>query len=122
MCINFHAEQKKSQVLFLESSKNIGGQELQLLQQMHELNKLGYETKLLCKPASRVYDFAISRGLNVELISFRNALHLPSIFAIVRQILTFRPAVLICHSGHDAIVGSLASRLMGLFAIGPQVI
>lgn len=117
-----HQQNKNTSIFFLESSKNIGGQELQLLQQMHELNKLGYETKLLCKPASRVYDFAISRGLNVELISFRNALHLPSIFAIVRQILTFRPAALICHSGHDAIVGSLASRLMGLFAIGPQVI
>lgn len=122
MIINFHAEQKKSQFLFLESSKNIGGQELQLLQQMHELNKLGYETKLLCKPGSRVFDFAISHGLNVELIGFRNALHLPSIFAIVRQILTFRPAALICHSGHDAIVGSLAARLIRFFAVGPTVI
>ncbi len=117
-----HQQNKKISILFLESSKNIGGQELQLLQQMHELNKLGYETKLLCKPASRVYDFAISHGLNVELISFRNALHLPSIFAIVRQILTFRPAALICHSGHDAIVGALAARLMGMFGIRPKVI
>ncbi len=113
---------EKFHVLFLESSKNIGGQELQLLQQMHELNKLGHATKLLCKPGSRVYDFAISHGLNVELIGFRNALHLPSIFAIVRQILTFRPAALICHSGHDAIVGSLAARLMVFFGMGPKVI
>ncbi len=113
---------EKFHVLFLESSKNIGGQELQLLQQMHELNKLGYETKLLCKPGSRVFDFAISHGLNVELIGFRNALHLPSIFAVIRQILTFRPAAMICHSGHDAIVGSLAARLMGIFGVGPEVI
>ncbi len=113
---------KKNHVLFLESSKNIGGQELQLLQQMLELNKLGYETRLLCKPGSRIYDFAISHGLNVELIGFRNALHLPSIFAVVRQILIFRPAALICHSGHDAIVGALASRLMGMFGIRPKVI
>jgi glycosyltransferase involved in cell wall biosynthesis len=121
MIINFHAEQK-TQVLFLESSKNIGGQELQLLQQMLELNKLGYETKLLCKPGSRVYDFAISHGLNVALIGFRNALHLPSIFGVIRQILTFRPATLICHSGHDAIVGSLTARLIGFFGVKPKVI
>ncbi len=117
-----HQQDKNTSILFLESSKNIGGQELQLLQQMQELNKLGYETQLLCKPGSRVYDFAISRGLNVELIGFRNALHLPSIFAVTRQILTFRPAALVCHSGHDAIIGSLAARLMGIFGVGPEVI
>jgi glycosyltransferase involved in cell wall biosynthesis len=117
-----HQQNKNTPILFLESSKNIGGQELQLLQQMHELNKLGYETKLLCKPGSRVYEFAISNRLNVELIGFRNALHLPSIFAVIRQILTFRPAALVCHSGHDAIVGSLAARLMCIFGVGPEVI
>ncbi len=117
-----HQQDKKISILFLESSKNIGGQELQLLQQMHELNKLCYETRLLCKPGSRIYDFAISHELNVELISFRNALHLPSIFDVVCQILTFRPVALICHSGHDAIVGSLAAKLMGLFGIGHKVI
>jgi glycosyltransferase involved in cell wall biosynthesis len=117
-----HQQNKNTSIFFLESSKNIGGQELQLLQQMHELNKLGYETRLLCKPGSRVYDFAISHGLNVELIGFRNALHLPSIFAVIRKILTFRPAALVCHSGHDAIVGALAARLMGMFSIRPKVI
>ncbi len=117
-----HQQDKNISILFLESSENIGGQELQLLQQMHELNQLGYETKLLCKPGSRVYDFAISQGLSVKLIGFRNALHLPSIFAVFRQILTFRPAILICHSGHDAIIGSLATRLIGMFSIRPKVI
>jgi hypothetical protein len=63
-----HQQDKNTPILFLESSKNIGGQEFQLLQQMQELNKLGYETKLLCKLGSRVYDFAISNRLNVELI------------------------------------------------------
>ncbi len=117
-----HQQDKNITILFLESSKNIGGQELQLLQQMQELNKLGYEAKLLCKPGSRVYDFAIHQELNVELIGFRNALHLPSIFAVVRQILTFRPAALVCHSGHDAIIGSLAARLIGFFGVKPKVV
>ena len=39
-------------VLFSDSSMNIGGQELQALQQMRSLNMLGYQTILLCKPKS----------------------------------------------------------------------
>ena len=54
--------QGSNAVLFLESSKNIGGQELQLLQQMQELNRLGWTTKLLCKPQSRIHDFAFVAG------------------------------------------------------------
>ncbi len=110
-------QNKGASILFLESSKNIGGQELQLLQQMRELSRLGYQAKLLCKPASRIYDFASSQGLNIGLAGFRNALHLPSIFAVIREILTFKPVVLICHSGHDAIIGSMAARLVGLWGI-----
>jgi glycosyltransferase involved in cell wall biosynthesis len=115
-------QEKSSSILFLESSKNIGGQELQLLQQMHELSRIGHQTKLLCKPSSRIYDFAQAQGLNVELVGFRNALHLPSIFAVIRQIQLFKPKVLICHSGHDATIGSLAARLVGLFNFRPRVI
>lgn len=112
----------KIRIFFLESSKNIGGQELQLLQQMRELNELGYQTKLLCKADSRVNDFAISQALDVGVIPFRNALHLPSIFAVIRQILELKPTVLICHSGHDAIIGSLAAKLVGLWSYKLQVI
>jgi glycosyltransferase involved in cell wall biosynthesis len=113
---------KKSTILFLESSKNIGGQELQLLQQMRELNQLGYQTKLLCKADSRINDFAISQALDVGVIPFRNALHLPSIFGVIRQILKLKPTVLICHSGHDAIIGSLAARLAKPWSSRPKVI
>ncbi len=117
-------DQDKQQrtVFFLESSKNIGGQELQLLQQMRELNQLGYQTKLLCKPHSRISEFARSQALDVGVIPFRNALHLPSIFAVIRQILKLKPTVLICHSGHDAIIGSLAAKLVGLWSCRSKVI
>jgi glycosyltransferase involved in cell wall biosynthesis len=109
-------------VFFLESSKNIGGQELQLLQQMNELNRIGYKTKLLCKPNSRIFKVAKSEELDVDLIPFKNALHLPSILAVIKKILVLNPVALICHSGHDAIVGSLAARLVGLWAYRPQII
>ncbi len=109
-------------VFFLESSKNIGGQELQLLQQMRELNQLGYQTKLLCKAHSRIGEFARSQGLDVNVIPFRNALHLPSIYEVVKQTIKFKPRVLICHSGHDAVIGSLAAKLVGLWCSRPKII
>lgn len=110
------------QVLFLESSKNIGGQELQLLQQMQSLNTLGWATKLLCKQDARIADFAKSKKLDVQFIPFRNALHLPSIFSVIRVIKKFRPLAIICHSGHDAVVGAVAAKWVGLFGFRPKII
>ena len=109
-------------ILFLESSKNIGGQELQLLQQMQELNSLGWKTKLLCKQHARIHDFAISKGLDVQALVFRNALHIPSIIAVIKIIRSFKPNALICHSGHDAVIGAMAAKLLGLFQSRPRVI
>jgi glycosyltransferase involved in cell wall biosynthesis len=112
----------KKSVIFLESSENIGGQELQILQQMHELNRLGWKTELLCTSSSRIMQYALSEGLNVSSTSFRNALDIFSIYKIIRKILTNKAIVLICHSGHDAINAALASRVVGCFTRRPTVI
>ncbi|QWD80063.1 glycosyltransferase family 4 protein [Polynucleobacter sp. MWH-Spelu-300-X4] len=109
-------------VLFLESSKNIGGQELQLLQQMQELNNLGWKTKLLCRPQARIHDFAIAQGIDVQAVGFRNALHIPSIRLVIQTIYLLKPTALICHSGHDAVIAAIAAKLIGLFQVRPQVI
>lgn len=109
-------------ILFLESSKNIGGQELQLLQQMQELNRLGWKTKLLCKQHARIHDFAVSKSLDVQVLGFRNALHIASIIATIKVIRLFKPSVLICHSGHDAVIGAIAAKCLGLFQARPHVV
>ncbi|WP_051534599.1 glycosyltransferase family 4 protein [Deefgea rivuli] len=100
--------------LFLESSMNIGGQELQLLQQMSELQQRGWRTRLICKPTSRIYALAKERGLDVAAARFRNALHLPSIFTVRQHLRELNAAAVIVHSGHDANIGAIASRLCGL--------
>lgn len=104
------AGQTGKAVLFLESSPNIGGQELQLLQQMQELQKLGFTVRLLCKPSSRIADFARQKGLDTAPIAFRNALHLPSILGVRQHIHDLQARAIIVHSGHDAIVGALAAK------------
>ncbi|OON41054.1 acetylglucosamine transferase [Izhakiella australiensis] len=99
-------------VFFFESSKNIGGQEWQLLQQMESLNKSGFTTLLFCKADSRIDSEARLRQLAIINAPFRNSCH-PSTIAIIRKaIKQYRPAACICHSGHDANNLSIATMLM----------
>lgn len=100
-------------VLFSESSPNLGGQELQLLQQMAALQQRGVAVRLLCRPASRIGQLAGARGLETVAIPFRNSLHLPSILAVARMVRAWRPDAVISHSGHDANNCAIAARLVG---------
>ena len=96
-------------VLFTDSSMNIGGQELQALQQMRALSEAGWQTQLLCKPQSAIAKRALDIGLAVQAIRFRNAFHLPSWRAAYQIIQTQNPRAFICHGSHDAIVCALVA-------------
>lgn len=100
-------------LIFSESSPNLGGQELQLLQQMSALRERGIDTRLLCRPASRIGQVARERGLDTIAVPFRNSLHPPSIAAVVRMVRAWRPDAIISHSGHDANNCAIAARLAG---------
>ncbi|MEI7410312.1 glycosyltransferase family 4 protein [Pectobacterium aroidearum] len=89
-------------VFFLESSKNMGGQEWQLLQQMESLNARGFTTSLFCCVKSRINGEARARGLSVINLPFRNSCHLPTVHGLRNEIKRQRPLACICHSGHDA--------------------
>ena len=73
---------KQQSVFFTESSKNLGGQELQLVQQMLELEKRGIKTKLFCRNDSAIYKYALQLGLKIVTTQFRNALDVKSIYTI----------------------------------------
>ena len=99
-------------ILFSESGPNLGGQELQLLQQMTALRGRGVEVKLVCKATSAIYRAAQERGLDVEVVAFRNSLHLPSILKLAKLMRAWRPDAVISHSGHDANNCALAASLL----------
>jgi len=109
-------------LLFSESSPNLGGQELQLLQQMAALQQRGVAVRLLCRPASRIGQLARERGLDTCTIPFRNSLHIPSILAVARMVRAWRPAAVISHSGHDANNCAIAARLACLVGNRPRLI
>lgn len=101
-----------SYVLFTESSPNVGGQELQLMQQMRQLAQLGYLPVLACRPGTRVAAVAQEQGLQVLPVRFRNSVHLPSIAILRRWMVTYRPRLAVCHSGHDSNNLAIAARLV----------
>jgi hypothetical protein len=97
-------------IIFSDSSKNIGGQELQALQQMRTLNQSGHQTLLLAKPGSAILTLAQSYGLMTLELPFRNALHIPSLLKIWNLVKSKRPDAMICHGSHDALICALAGK------------
>jgi glycosyltransferase involved in cell wall biosynthesis len=99
--------------MFSESSPNLGGQELQLLQQARGLARRAVETRLMCPPESRIAEVAGQFGVPVSPVAFRNSLHPPSVLRVMNMLSEWRPDAMLCHSGHDANVAAIASRLRG---------
>lgn len=102
-------------IIFSDSSKNIGGQELQALQQMRSLNHAGHQTLLLAKPGSAILDRAKSQGLAVLEVSFRNAFHVPSLLKIWKIVEAKMPDSMICHGSHDALICALVGKFAKWF-------
>jgi glycosyltransferase involved in cell wall biosynthesis len=108
-------------IFFSESSNNIGGQELQLLQQAEVLKARGHHSHILCRPGSRIAQEAKQRGLTVHPVRFRNALDFKSIGQVMGLLRKHRPAAMVCHSGHDSNGCALAVHLLaGLGLLKPR--
>lgn len=100
-------------VLFLESSRNIGGQELQIIQQIQQLTHRGWRAILICKKDSKIFRYAKENNIEIFTSSLRNAVDITSILNIRTLIKKSHPRALILHSGHDAIIGAIAAKLVG---------
>jgi glycosyltransferase involved in cell wall biosynthesis len=99
-------------VLFSESSPNLGGQELQLLQQMEALGERGVAVMLACRPQSGIHVQALKRGLPTVTVALRSVVHWPSIRQVQDIMQSWQPDVVVTHSGHDANVCGIAARLL----------
>jgi glycosyltransferase involved in cell wall biosynthesis len=101
-------------ILFTESSNNLGGQELQALQQMVALENKGIKTRLACRENSGISERAALLGLQRITVPFCNSLHLPSMLIMRRLIQNWRPQAIISHSGHDANIAALSAGFLSL--------
>ena len=99
-------------ILFTESSLNVGGQELQSVMQMITLKDAGHSVLLACRENSKIAQEARSRGIQIAIVPFRNSLHIPSIVTLLRVIRNFLPDIIICHSGHDSNITGITRWLV----------
>lgn len=99
-------------ILYTESSPNIGGQELQAIAQMCAMRRQGHTVMLACREHSRISAEARRYGIPVVHIPFRNSLHPPSVLALRRLIVTFRPEMVVCHSCHDSNIAGITRRTL----------
>ena len=99
-------------ILYTESSPNIGGQELQAVAQMCAMRRFGHQVMLACREHSRISAEARRYGIPVVHIPFRNSLHPPSVLALRRLMVTFRPEMVVCHSGHDSNIVGITRRIL----------
>ncbi len=103
-------------VLYTDSSMNIGGQELQALQQIISLNQVGFKVTLLCKPHSAILKRAKEQGITVEEIPFRNVFHLTSFKKVLRMIRKEKPIAIFSHGSRDALICALIARWLSFFS------
>ena len=89
---------------------NIGGQELQALQQMRALHAAGFKTLLLCKPNSAILQRASVLGLAATPIRFRNAFHVPSFRQLLHLVRSKDPVAIVSHGSHDALLSAVVAR------------
>jgi glycosyltransferase involved in cell wall biosynthesis len=96
-------------IFFTDSSMNIGGQELQALQQMYDLQAAGFKTLLLCKPNSALLQRANALGLAAIPIRFRNAFHILSFRQLLLLVRSKDPIAIVSHGSHDALLSVMVS-------------
>ena len=101
-------------ILFLESSKNFGGQERRLLFEARWLLEAGHRVLLVCPPDSVISERAAATGLTVLSVRMRGSVHPLSIAALVRIVRRSGVELLYSHSSNDSWLGGIAGFLCGL--------
>ncbi|WP_370605019.1 glycosyltransferase family 4 protein [Citrobacter braakii] len=100
-------------ILYTESSSNIGGQELQALLQMEALKKQGHSVLLACRNKSLISVEANKRKIDIVFIPFRNSIDILSVIKLLIVIYSFQPEAVICHSGHDSNITGITRLITG---------
>ncbi len=98
----------ETRILFTESSRNLGGQELQLLHQLAALRGLGVEARLICRPGAQIGERARAQGVAVDSAPFARALDATSIRIVRRILRDWHPAAIIAHGSPDLYTAYLA--------------
>jgi len=114
VCPAIQSPRKKRmlRIAHIESSVNMGGQELRILDQIQWLQKKGHATWLLAREDSAIYKEAKRSNLPTHPIPFRGSANPRAIFTLIRFIKEKKIHLLDCHSASAAST-ALAARILG---------
>ena len=107
---------KLLRIAHLETSINIGGQELRILDQIQWLLSKGHSAWLLACKDSAIYEEATKRGLPAHPVPFRGSLNPYAISELVRFIKHEKVHLLDCHSS-GAISTAVMARMLGIAVV-----
>lgn len=100
-------------IAHFETSTNIGGQELRILDQIQWLQSNGHSAWLLARLDCPIYSEAVRRGLPAYPIPFRGSLNPHAVSELVRFIKRENIHILDCHSS-SAISTAVGVRILGI--------
>lgn len=100
-------------LLFLESSRDFGGQEMRMLEIARGLDPADFQALIGARPDSYLYRERGTLGLDIRPLSMRNSLDLKGILGVLGLIRRERVDLLVTYSGKDSWIGLLAARLTG---------
>ena len=100
-------------VAHTESSMNMGGQELRILQQIRWLLDHGHAAWLLAREDSAIYQEARRLGLPVRRVYFRGSLQPKAILTVLDFVGRKKIDIVDCHSSRDAST-MIIPKLMGI--------
>ena len=103
-------------IVHLETSNNMGGQELRILDQIQWLLSKGHSARLLARENSAIYEEATQRGLPVYPIPFRGSVNPHAVSELLSFIKREKIHLLDCHSS------TAISTAIGVMMLGTPVL
>ena len=97
-------------ILHTESSQGWGGQEMRILQDSQQLERLGFQVVILCQPDSELFERTHQKGIKVETVSM-GKMDLMKAFRKCQQVIEgYKIDLVNSHSSRDSWIASVSAR------------
>lgn len=103
--------------LHVDAEVSWGGGERQVAGLCSHLQERGHEVKLICRPASKLREWATAKGIESCPAEMKSTFVLSSILKLRSIIARERPDILHLHTSRAHVLGSMAGKLAGVKTI-----
>ncbi len=103
--------------LHVDSEKLWGGGQRQVVGLMTYLRDWGHEVKIVCRPSSKLEQWARSNGVESISVDMKSTLSLSSVLALKSVFEREMPDIIHLHASRAHVLGSAAAKLSGARAV-----